>query len=205
MPHREAEREVELGIRGERVPVGCHVAYMWEKTEEFREGVGVLRAGVRSGDHLVVFGHEEANARVLDALAELGVDIDGLRSEGRLDVLGPRSSGDETLATIGRSFQAAVDGGAPLIRLLGNIGWGREGWPDQMDLLRFEAQVTGAAASFPCVVVCMYDVRSLSADVLLHGAFQTHPLTFCGNLVRENPFHCSLEVFMERLEKTAAE
>lgn len=194
------EAAVELGIRGERVPVGSHVAYIWENDDEFREAVGVLRAGLRSGDHLVVFGHDEANARVLHVLVESGVDVEGLRSEGRLDVLGPAASGEETLAGIGRSFEAAVEQGAPMIRLLGNIGWGRDSWPDTKDLMRFEAQVTGAAASFPCLVVCMYDVRSLPADVLLHGAFQTHPLTFCGNLVRENPFHCSLDEFLERME-----
>ncbi|MBW3534665.1 MAG: MEDS domain-containing protein [Gemmatimonadetes bacterium] len=191
---------VELGIRGERVPVGSHVAYMWENQEEFLEAIGVLEAGLRSKDHLVVFGHDEANARVLDALVEGGADVERLREERRLDVLGPGSSGEETLAGIGRSFEAAVEGGAPMIRLLGNIGWGRDAWPDTKELMRFEARVTEAAASFPCLVVCMYDVRSLPADVLLHGAFQTHPLTFCGNLVRENPFHCSLNEFLERVD-----
>lgn len=49
-----------------------------------------------------------------------------------------------------------------MIRLLGNIGWGREGWPGQPELLRFEAAVASSIQGFPCVVLCMYDVRSVS-------------------------------------------
>lgn len=181
--------------------MGGHVAYLWRTETEFEEAVGFLEVGLRRGEHLVVFGHDEANRRVLEILEARGADVEALRAGGRLDVLGAGATGDATLAGIGASFQAAVDAGAPMIRLLGNIGWGKDGWPDTKDLLRFEARVTAAAASFPCVVVCMYDIGGLPGEVIVHGAFQTHPITFCGNLVRENPFHCSLDEFLERVDR----
>lgn len=195
-----ANSQVDLGIRSERVEPGAHIALLWETDAEFEEAVGFLERGAHEGDHLVVFGHDEGNQRVIEVLRRRGVDVDALSAEGRLDVLGGAETGEATLAGIGASFTAAVDRGAELIRLLGNIGWGREGWPSESDLLRFESQVTEAAKAFPCVIVCMYDLRSCSGASLVHGCFQTHPLTFLGNLVRENPHYVPHAEFTRRLE-----
>ena len=52
---------IELGLRDERVNLGDHIAYFWEKPSEFEEAVEFLCAGQARGDHLVVFGHGEAN------------------------------------------------------------------------------------------------------------------------------------------------
>ena len=103
------------------------------------------------------------------------------------------------LSNIGATFTEAVAAGAKMIRLLGNIGWGREGWPNENDILEFEARVTGAAKAFPCVVVCMYDVRALPGRVMVHGAFETHPLTFCGNVMRQNTHYVDVDQFLTRL------
>lgn len=194
------EAEVEIGIRDLRAPVGSHIAYFWEKPEQFREAVQFVRRGVRAGDHLVIFGHDEANDRVLEVLASMGHDPAELEERGQLSVLGPGSSGEHTLEQIGTTFQAGLDAGASMIRLLGNIGWGRADWPDEREILRFEAQVTDAAASFPCVVVCMYDVESLTGSVVFKGAFCTHPLTIYDNLIRENPMCVEVEDFLARMD-----
>jgi len=190
--------KVRLGIRGERVDVGAHIAYLWESEEEFREGILFLVAGLRIGDGCVIFGHAQANVKVLELLREEGVDTDQEQAEGKLSVLGGAPRGDTMLAEIGATFQKMIDGGAKLIRLLGNIGWGKEGWPVETDILQFEAKVTGAAKSFPCIVVCMYDVHSLSGRIIVDGALATHPITFCGNVMRHNPYHIPLDDFLKK-------
>jgi hypothetical protein len=188
--------QVDLGIRGERVSPGAHIAYFWENQADFSRGVDFLALGLRGRDHGVIFGHEEANEKVLTALRRKGLDPAELVAEKRLTVVGGGPHGDEMLSRIGEVFQAAVDGGSTLIRLLGNIGWGKPGWPSEEDILAFEAKVTGAARAFPCVVVCMYDIASLPGKVIVHGAFETHPLTFCGNLMRENPYYVEVKDFL---------
>jgi len=105
------------------------------------------------------------------------------------------------LGRIGDQFQAAMASGSKCIRLLGNIGWAKPGWPDDLDILAFEAKVTGAAKQFPCVVMCMYDVAHLSGTVMVHGAYETHPLTFCGNVLRENPHYVQVDHFLTQLEE----
>jgi hypothetical protein len=47
----------------------------------------------------------------------------------------------------------------------------------------------------------MYDVASLSGSVMVHGAYETHPLTFHGNVLRENPFYVGVNEYLERLRE----
>lgn len=191
---------IELGLRGERVNLGDHIAYFWETASEFEEAVDFLVAGQKRGEHLVLFGHDEANERILEILKRRGIDHAALEKNGMLSVLGGGSTGDGMLGSIGATFQKAVAAGAGCIRLLGNIGWGRDNWPDDLDILAFEAKVTGAAKQFPSIVMCMYDVGSLSGHVMVHGAYETHPLTFNGNLLRENPFYVGVDTYLARLK-----
>ncbi len=192
--------EIALGLRDERIRLGDHIAYFWEHDREFEEAVGFLLVGIRNGDHVVVFGHDEANKKVVDVLRRLGIDTDHLQTSERLTVITGGPTGEKMLGTIGETFGRAVEAGCGCIRLLGNIGWSKPGWPDDLDILAFEAKVTGAAKAFPCVVMCMYDVASVSGSVMVHGAYETHPLTFKGNVLRENPFYIGVDEFLERLK-----
>lgn len=198
--------EITLGIPGTDTFVHeCdHIAYFWETEDEFKNAIGFLESGLRTEDHCVVFGYDDANERVLAILRERGIEVERLVANGRLSVLTAESTGDETLRKIGATFQRAVDGGAPLIRLLGNIGWHRPKWPNEADILAFEAKVTAAAKAFPCVVICMYDVKALSGKVIMRGGIETHPLTIRGNLVRENPLYVTVEEFLKKLEADSA-
>ena len=189
---------VALGTHEETVAVGDHIAYVWETPAEFEEAIGFLCRGIRDGDHCVIFGHDEANEEVARILAEKGFHVSHLEEAGRLTILGGREHGDMMLSEIGATFQRAQDSGATLIRLLGNIGWSRPGWPADRDILAFEAKVTGAAKLFPSVVMCMYDAKSLSGSVMLHGCFETHPIVITGNVLRQNPYYVEIEEYLGR-------
>ena len=202
--HTDLRAEIELGIYDERIAVSDHIAFFWETEEEFAEAVGFLDVGLRGRDHCVVFGHPTANNKVISALQTHGFDVKLLTEQRRLTVLGGKPSATDMLTEIGAAFQAGVDGGASLIRLLGNIGWGHEDWPQELELLEFEARVTEACKNFPCVVVCMYDVRELSGRIMVHGAYETHPLTMCGNVLRENPHCIPINTFLARNKTSAA-
>jgi PAS domain S-box-containing protein len=193
-------REVEFGIAEEKVPQTAHVAYFWETEREFADAVGFLAAGLRGLDHCVIFGHEEANQAVCNILQNLGFDVRNLLDQQRITVLGGNPSGQTILETICGAFQQAIARGAPLIRLLGNIGWGKPGWPGDYDLLAFEAKVTAAAKEFPCVVLCMYDVAALPGLVIRPGAYGTHPLIKREGALEENPDYIPADFFLKHLE-----
>jgi hypothetical protein len=190
---------IPLGIGGQFASPGDHMAYFWQNDAEFEAAVGFLEAGLSGQDHCVIFGHEQANAKVLHTLSQKGFAVEALISSGRLSVLDGSSTGDDMLTRIGGDFQRAIERGASAIRLLGNIGWGRAGWPADDDILRFEARVTSAARKFPCVIICMYDIASLPGRIVLRGAFQTHPLTLSEDCVHSNPHYVEEERFITRL------
>ena len=193
-------RLIRTGIRDEQVAVGSHIAYFWESDREFREAVRFLTEGLGAGDFCVIFGHDDANRRVCEVLTEEGYDCDALIRDNRICILSGHEDAGTMLGNIGAAFTKAIEDGATLIRLLGNIGWGRNAWPSERDILEFEGKVTAAAKAFPCVVVCMYDVRTLSGKVIVHGAFETHPLTICGNMLRENPLYLPFDEFLKRID-----
>lgn len=190
---------IRLGLKDELVNCGDHIAYFWETPEEFREGVRFLEVGLDDGDFCVIFGHEAGNQRVCETLSDAGRDCGRLKASNRLAILGGDIDAGRMLGSIAATFAKAVNDGSKIIRLLGNIGWGRAGWPNEADILEFEARVTAAAKSFPCVVMCMYDVNSLPGRVMVHGAFETHPLTFCRNIMRQNTHYVEVDQFLKTL------
>jgi hypothetical protein len=201
----DISRMAELGIAGESVGVGEHLAYLWETPEEFATGVGFLSHGLKAGDYGVIFGHADANERVLAELRKSGMNVEDLLTHGRLSIMEGTEDAGAMLAGIGASFRDSVNKGARLIRLLGNLGWGRSGWPKEDEILAFEANVTEAAHLFPCVVLCMYDVGRLSGRIIVHGAYQKHGRTIRRNIVRENPYRVPIEKLLRDLPGSRAE
>jgi PAS domain S-box-containing protein len=195
--------EVDFGIGEGKVPQPAHVAYFWETEREFANGVRFLEAGLHGIDHCVIFGHEEANQAVCNILQNDGFDVKELLAQQRITILEGNTSGETILDTIRGAFQQALARGVPLIRLLGNIGWGKPGWPGDYDLFAFEAKVTAAAKEFPCVVLCMYDVTALPGLVIRRGAYGTHPLIERDGSLRENPDYLPAEFFLKNLELIA--
>jgi hypothetical protein len=195
----ETEKRIRLGINDEYAAAGDHIAYFWESDADFDRGVGFLAVGLVGRDTCFVFGYDEANDKVLASLRQRGLDADALRAQGRLQVLDGSETGEKMMGDIGAAFEKALKGGAPALRLLGNLGWGRAHWPSDDAILEFEANVTEAARQFPCVIVCMYDVHTLSGRVLLKGGFQTHPLTVYDAELKKNPNYIPVARFLSSL------
>ncbi len=196
-----APRTAPLGIGTAVARAGDHIAYFWENDREFERGVGFLEEGLREADTCFIFGYQQANLKVLGVLRKNGFDVERLLEEKRLQVLEGSRAAAAMLSGIGGAFQWASFRGAPMLRLLGNLGWGRRNWPEDDAILEFEARVTQAAQQFPCVVVCMYDVASLSGRIILKGGFETHPLTVQAEGLCENPYHVKPEEYLRRLRE----
>ena len=181
---------IPLGICGDRVGLGSHLIYFWDDDEEFRRGVKFLNPGLGQGDHCIVFGHDEAIERVLASLVGDGFDTDRLIKDLQLTVLPRRKSAQQTLSDINDVVQAALRAGAKAVRFLGNLGMGRDPLPGgEDDVLDLECRATALISSLPCVIVCMYDVRTLSGKLILNGGLRSHHLAVCSTGLRENPYY----------------
>ena len=98
------------------------------------------------------------------------------------------------LTNIEAAFSNAVDKGATVIRYLGNLGVGQTPLPGRGadEVVELETGATLLGLRSPCVIVCMYDVNTVSGRLLLDGGFGTHPLAVCRGALRHNPY-CAVE------------
>ena len=123
-------RSVPLGLDGPAVAPGDHLAYFWDTDGEFDQVAGFIAAGIGKRETCLLLGHEEANIRLRGTLERAGLDTTSLGGKGLLHFLSPQgASGQALLQALDDRIKDAVDRGQPLVRILGNLGWGRPGWP----------------------------------------------------------------------------
>lgn len=194
---KDSAEKIPLGITEDEVALGSHLIHFWLTDEEFERGVRFLELGIADkSQYCVLFGHDEANQRVLEVLRRKGCDVDRALQEGRLVILLRESSAPVTLGKIEAAFSVAVGNGASAIRYLGNLGMGEAALPGSGadEVVEIETGATILALRYPCVIVCMYDVNTVSGRLLLDGGFGTHPLAVCRGALRQNPYHSVEEV-----------
>jgi signal transduction histidine kinase len=202
-PPQETET-IDLGIAGWRVPLHSHIACLWETEQDFAEAVGFVEAGLRGTDHCVVIGGKSDLERILPILESRGIDIEEYKRRKRLTVLERADSADAMLDSIRSAFAAGLEAGASLLRLFGNVGWDRTDGPSDSELLTYEARLTGLAEEFPCVILCLHEVRALTGLIARHGVYGRHPRILDRAGAVSNPFFLPFEGFVERLRAIAA-
>jgi len=188
---RDPTDEITLGITNDRVALGSHLIHFWQNEEEFERGVRFLDLGIANeSEYCVLFGHDEANQRVLEILRKTCGDLDPVLREGRLVILRRDSPASATLANIEAAFAAAVRKGATVIRYLGNLGMGQDALPGRgaHEVVVLENGATALGRRYPSVIVCMYDINTLSGWLVLNAGFGTHPLAVCEHVLRQNPY-----------------
>ena len=186
---RKSRPSVPLGIREESVVAGDHLALFYDTEAEFTNALGFIETGLRGTDHCIVFGIPSDTVRMLRVLRERQWEVERLMREGRLSVLRPEATCDATVAAVSRHFERVLATGAPFIRFLGNAAVGREGWPTEEEFYRLEAAVSAATLDLPCIAICMFDLRTQSAQTIMKAAFEGHPVTIHRNCIRENPLY----------------
>jgi hypothetical protein len=192
------EDKIALGITDDRVALGSHLVHFWQNDEEFERGVRFLDLGIENeSQYCVLFGHDEANQRVLEVLRKKHSDLDRLIQEGRLVILRREGSAAETLANIEAAFAAAVRKGATAIRYLGNLGMGQAPLPGRgaEEVVELENGATLLGHRYPCIIVCMYDVNTLSGRLVLNAGFGTHGLAVWGGAVKQNAYAAAHQEF----------
>jgi hypothetical protein len=187
--HR-APRSIQFGITTDRVSLGSHLLYFWESDEDFARGVSFFYPGLGRGEHCIAFGHQEALDKVRATLRMQGYDPEQLERDRQLTFLLRRFSSAGTLADIQDVLEAAMRAGAGAVRFLGNLGMGRAALPaGENDVVDLEHKASELISRFPGVIVCMYDVHTLSGHMIMNGGWREHELIVCDEGVRRNPYY----------------
>jgi hypothetical protein len=186
----KAADEIALSITDDQVALGSHLIHFWQNEEEFECGVRFLELGMNNeSQYCILFGDDEANQRVLEVLRKGYPELDRV-VQGRLVTLRREGSASETLANIEAAFATAVSRGATAIRYLGNLGMGHATLPGKGadEVVELENGATLLGRRYPCVIVCMYDVNTVSGRLVLNAGFGTHPLAVRGHALKQNAY-----------------
>jgi hypothetical protein len=164
------KKQVELGIRGARVPCGAHIACFCQTEGKFAESAGFLEIGLKAADHCIIIRNRRTIKPLICNLLERECDLAPLLAESRLMILDPDNDADQMASNIRAAIQSGITRGAACIRVLGSPGWGDPCRPAEKDLIRLEQTFTSAVAELPCVVVCMYDLRIVPDRIIKTAA-----------------------------------
>jgi hypothetical protein len=196
--HRGGSRApaIPLGLGDGRAAPGDHLACFWETEREFAATAGFVAAGADLGESSVILCHDEARARFANALEGLGFDPRVLQRQRRLTFVSSAQSAGALLQATDEQVRTAVDAGAPLVRVLGILGWRQRGSPEDAELVALEARMTDAVRKLPVVVACTYEVRRLPGDILLEAGLECHPFVFRRGHLRRNDLYVPAATFL---------
>ena len=168
--------------------LGSHLIHFWQNEEEFERGVRFLELGITTNPSIA--SCSDTTKRINGFWRFYGRNIRSLLQEARLVILRREVSASETLANIEAAFAAAVSKGATAIRYLGNLGMGEAPLPGKGadEVVELENGATLLGRRYPCVIVCMYDVNTVSGRLVLNAGFGTHPLAVRGHALRQNAY-----------------
>jgi len=166
--------KIVLGITEDEVAIGSHLIHFWRTNPS----IAFCSATMKRIMRFRRFSRKKYP------------DLDRVIREGRLVILRREGSASETLANIEAAFAAAVRKGATAIRYLGNLGMGRAPLPGRGtdEVIELENGATLLGRRYPCVIVCMYDVKTVSGRLLLNAGFGTHDLAVWGHALTQNAY-----------------
>lgn len=142
-------------------------------------------------------------------LAEAGIDVEACECCGQLEVAtwqGTYLDADgrfdkaRMLANLDSVCAAAVAGGFPRVRIMGNMDWVFSAGPETHEVLAYEAEVNDVLARNRQPAICVYDTAKLSGSMMM-DLLRTHPLTLINGIVQENPFYVPASHMLEELRE----
>ncbi|MGC4122550.1 MAG: MEDS domain-containing protein [Myxococcales bacterium] len=184
---RRSERKAPA-VSIPKVKAGMHAAHLYGDAAAAEEAVAFLAEGLASREACAVLSYARHGERLAAQLRDLhAVDVKRSTAEGALVFLEARETGKELHADLSRFLEKSRKARRPA-RLLLNLGWREEGWPDDDDLLWLEAGMSELCEEHDAAALCLYDARQLPGSILLDGALGCHPVVFCRGAAVKNPF-----------------
>ncbi|MDQ6892313.1 MAG: MEDS domain-containing protein [Acidobacteriota bacterium] len=155
-------QRADVHLAGSVLEKSRHVcAFFHTRAEEYRTLLPFIREGFDAGDkafHIVESSHIPVH---LAALASAGVDTEGARSSGQLEVLpweqaylrGGHFDQDAMLVLIEQVLNAGKAQGYPITRLVANMEWALEDRPGVADVVEYETRLNFILPKFDDAVV----------------------------------------------------
>ncbi len=159
--------------------------------------------GVERGDKLVYFVDSGERANLVHHLRHLGLDMPQLIEHGRCEIrtwaetylCGGHFDPDAMLGVLEDLLGSREK---PRIRLIADMGWAAQEPAFNDRLIEFEARANFVHADNVHAVICVYDLATFGADVVI-DVLRTHPMALIGGVLQVNPFYVPPAEFLAEL------
>lgn len=183
-----------------------HVCAFFSSTEdEYRVMMPFVREGLMRGDRAVHFVQGRSDDHV-GRLQRGGIDVDAARNCRQLEILRSEDmytpngtfSGTRMLDHIQRVLNEATQLGFGLTRLWAHAEFLCADGTDIQEFVEYETRLNYVLSRYSDPVVCVYDLSKTSAHVAF-DALRTHPMMIVGDVLQENPYFVSPDLFLSQL------
>ena len=197
-----------IRIGGAEVGEHGHIcAFFSDIDEEYRVLLPFIKDGIEQGDknfHVLNPGQRADHCR---RLSEAHIDIAAAEKAGAIEIRDweemyfpdGQFNQHRMVENWGRVHDAISAAGFPRTRSFARMEWALEEREGVSDLIEYEARYNTVHRSQD-VVICVYDPRLFSANILM-DVLRTHPQILINGVLQENPFYVSPETFLKRFNK----
>jgi hypothetical protein len=174
--------------------------------DEYAVLMPFLRDGLERGQKTFISLDPGRTAAQTKTLEKGGVDVDGRRQSGQLEMMdwrhthlaGGRFQIDSMLRMVEGVLESAEEDGYPLTRLVANMEWALEDVPGVHQVLEYESRFNDVIALRDDAVICTYDATRWGGDAMI-DILRTHPMVIVGGTLQQNPFYAPPEQFLSEL------
>lgn len=190
----------DFGYGGFKFTWGDHICAIFADRQQQMEVMGpFVSAGIRAGQRCLWVAPPESAAALRQWLSDAGGDLPSLEASGQLLLIEAVEfylqdgifEPDRTLDLVHTVLEDSRSEGYSTIRVAADVSWLGEGRVDAARWEDYEARLTHAVSPLPLVVVCQYDQRQVSGELLV-TALHTHPSVILGDRFRQNPFYAAV-------------
>lgn len=193
---------VSLGFGGLTGAVGDHIGHYYQTVDEcvslatdfFAPAFG------DTPEKCVCLAEPASQARILNALADRGVDVAQARESGQLVVLGGSPSPADLENRLRQELRDVSDR-FRIIRWLGDMTWSFSQMADTETLMEWETVCNIVSAR--AVFLCQYDLHRFPGNVVI-DALRSHPLSIIGETIYENPYYLDPQDFLKQVRNRPA-
>ena len=171
------EERATVLVAGHPVTAGTHLTVMYDSdSSRVRISAPFLAGGLLGGQQCFLFARGQELESHLQSLRRFhGVDVDQALASGTLVVDdAPGRTVSEALEFWENALWSALGSKATMVRGVGEVASERQRFVSERELLSYETMLNLTVKRFPCVVLCQYDVRKFSGQVIL-DALRAHP------------------------------
>ena len=193
---------VPSGIDEIGLDPGSHVcAFYRGDADRDRLLSGYLGAGLTAGDKCVCVVDSADTAQQLGMLP--GACAEPGPYTGQLDIHLPESTylaggefttGDMLTFWTENMAKAEIEGYS-FCRLVGEMTWALRDAPGVEHLVGYESELNRVTASYPVIVLCLYDLDRFSGEVVVN-IVKTHPQVLIQGILVENPYYVGPDEFL---------